>query len=176
MIEVPWWALSPSPFSVLFWVLLASYGVTLLPKQNVLKGFVKALFVVGLTVLSFDASWVVLQLIKFGSHFPGSVLQLIVCLARDLAGLLLCYIMTYDLFKQKILEVTYSTGIFYCLLWAFMATWFFYSPSPAFTDWTYAIRFGYDCLTVTYSFIISHVFAKFLQGLIFFSMWKGFLK
>lgn len=171
MIDVPWWAKSPSPYSLIFWIVLALWGMNKLPKKLRKYRFFEAAWIIGLVVLSFDALWCVFQGIFFGYLHPQAITQLMFCFLRDLAGFVLCWIFSYHYFEDGSLKVGYETWMLVMLEVGFMMVWFKMSPDPSFTDWTYAIRMGYEPMRIIIAFIISHVIAKFIQGLIFISMW-----
>lgn len=169
MIDVPFWVKSPSPFTLAFWLLMIFWSIQYLPEPLGKYRIIDAAWILGLIVLSFDAAWCILQF-KFAYLHPEGVLQLILSLARDLTLLFFCYTQTYPYFKQKKLTINPYTIILTGILVCYMLLWFSLSPDPSWTDWTYSIRFEYGNLRTIQAFIISHFGAKFLQGLIFISL------
>lgn len=174
MSSLPFWALSPSPYTILFWAIMALWGTLNLPlRRNRLPGLnrlLDALWILGLVVLPFDAVWCLFQGVRFASIHPQGVLQLAICFLRDIAGFILCLTMARPYFAFKVTEFRFWGNVIWLCLLGYMVVWFWYAPSPAWTDWTYGLRFGASPETVTLAFLISHVGAKFFQGLIYISL------
>ena len=120
----------------------------------------------GFVVVLLDAVWVVVCGLRFGPMYPDSVPQLLACLFRDISIVALCYIFVKDYLQQR---AQFRTLIYFVACIVFMAVWFTLAPSPAYTDWTFALRNGYPVETVVTSFLISHVVGKTLTGLMFLS-------
>ncbi|MHA1829067.1 MAG: hypothetical protein ACTSX6_10530 [Candidatus Heimdallarchaeaceae archaeon] len=149
--EIPWYAQSPSPFSIAWYCL---YGYV--AHRN---GFSwrDSVWLVGFVVLSGDLIWVAASGLRFGWFYPDSVPQLILCAARDFAGMLFCLIMLKTPIKFNDLTVLgYITNI------VFMLIWFLLAPSPAYTDWTYAIKHNYPLPTIITAFIFSHIIGRII--------------
>jgi len=180
LIEVPIWARSPSPFTFAFWIVLALWGNMQLKRHGIkykrffsISRLVDSILIVGLVAFSFDAFWCIAQAFKFGYLYPGDLPELYRCFIRDIAFLILCYLMTYpSLIKTRIIRITKTTKWFVILESTFFLIWFLLAPSPGFTDWTYAIRHAYSSMEIMGAFVISHVIGKFIQGLIFISLWR----
>lgn len=178
MNEVPFWARSPSPFTFVFWILLALWGNLHIRGKIQYKRFqrvmsvIDSIFVVGLIALSYDSLWIVFQAIRFRHFFPGDVLELIIRLIQNLGLFAICIFNAYPLFKKKILKLSKVTKFFIFLELAYFVFWFSFAPSMAFTDWTYAIRMGFEPIIVIGAFNISHVLGKLIQGLIFISLFQ----
>ena len=177
--EVPWWALSPSPVSILFYLLLAFYAMKRLlqvkhyPKWTYVVTFTDALLLVGFVVLLLDACWVLVCAIRFLPEYPGSFFQLAFSFCRDIAGVVFCYLLTSSLFKHRIFTIRQQTPILFVLNLLFLIVWFWAAPSPAYTDWTFAIRNDYGWDVVAASFVMSHVLGKSLVATIFLSCWEA---
>ena len=179
MIEVPFWARSPSPFTIAFWILLALWGNLQIKGKVIYKrfprlvGLTDSALVVGLVAFSFDAIWVFCQVCKFGQLYPADIPEMYRCLARDFLLFFLCLILvSYSLIKKKVIGMTKITVVLLFLEYAFFFIWFVLAPDPSWTDWTYAIRYGYSGSRVVEAFTISHTIGKFIQGLIFISLWR----
>ena len=108
MIEVPWFMLSPSPYTLAVWTVLAIFQAKrLLPYswrsyswREWINAFTLCAFSLGLIVLPFDSLWVIFQNIRFGYLFPGEVgFTLASSLLRNLLVLLLCIYETRKVHK-----------------------------------------------------------------------------
>ncbi len=131
-----------------------------------LAALTDAIFMFGFVVVSLDAVWVLGSALRFGWQFPGSVPQLVACLFRDVAIVALCYLYAREYLQAHATERTFYL---YVANIVFMAIWFWFSPSPAYTDWTYALRNDYAAGTVWLSFCLSHIVGKTLVGVTFLS-------
>lgn len=175
--DVPWWALSPSPFSIIFYLILTLYITKKLcihaeyKRFKHLTAFTDAIFIVGFFVVSLDFIWIIICYLRFSSMYPDSSFNLIVCAGRDLAAVLLCYLFTASHFKNKLIKASEITWILLSVNIVFLATWFFLSPTPAYTDWTFGIRHDYPLSTILTSFLTSHIIGKSLVvGIIYTSI------
>lgn len=181
MAALPWFAFSPSPFTVAYWLLLAGWAATFKLKYIPYKRFTRlakltdGLFIVGLVVLSNDIVWVVGSLLKWGGLYPESVFQLYLCIGRNIAGVVLCVLAVWPYLKIRLIRFTFITAALYLVNVAFMTVWFWLAPSPAFTDWTFAIRHNYSFNVVFSGFLVSHILGKTLTALIYLSLWPGLL-
>lgn len=174
MIEIPWWAYSPSPFTFVFWGILALYGCTKLKPRNRREwiGYLAtSAFIVGLVVLPFDILWTVHQALTFGHLFPQDLAELMPLFNIKLLVWILCLYECRKLFRPK--SHLNATNLFDLSLYIpLLVIWFTLAPDPSWTDWTFAWRFGYDTTRIIQSFMISHGVAKALQALIFVKLWK----
>jgi hypothetical protein len=140
--DVPFWALSPSPFSLFFYCLLIVVAYRKLKpyvrakRWRVLVGLTDCLFVVGFAVLLCDTLWILASGLRFGVAFPESVLQLVFCFFRDVAALIFCSLLIYSYFQRKILKVDWRVCAWVIVDVLFLAVWFLSASSPAYTDWT----------------------------------------
>jgi len=172
MIEVPWWAHSPSPFTFAFWGVLALYGYKKFYPDN-LREKIGALstsaFVVGLTVLPFDLLWTIHQALTFGHLHPGDLLELLPLFNLKIIVLMLCFYECRGLFNKYLeRDHLFLLSIYVPLL----IYWFLLAPDPSWTDWTFAWRFGFGTRRVIEAFFISHILAKSIQAIIYVSLWK----
>ena len=177
-LEVPWFALSPSPFSIIFYLILTAYAYRKIKdvrahdfKKKIVT-FTDALLIVGFVVVYLDTFWIAACGLRFGWFFPDSVLQLLFAFGRNIAALILCYMLIGNYFKQKKLEITKWAKFWFFYNIVFLSLWFLISPTPAYTDWTYAIRHNYPLSTIITSFLTSHIAGKFIVTMFFISIWK----
>lgn len=177
MRNVPWWALSPSPFTALVWCGLAWYGqryyarrVTY-PKWQFMKSFVDSAFLLGIIVLTFDTYWCIGQMIRFGSLYPDDVFHMYLCMGRNIAAIAMCLFMEVQ-YYGKTWRITRFTVISQIALILFMVGWFTWASDITMTDWTKGIVAGYPWNHIFRTFVMSHVFAKTLQGISFITLFN----
>lgn len=176
--DVPFWALSPSPFSLFFYCLLIFVAYRKLKPYIVAKrwrrlvGLTDSLFIVGFVVVLCDTLWILASGLRFGSSFPESVLQLVFCFFRDVAALIFCSLFIYHYFKRGMLGFSESFWCWILVNVVFLAVWFHSAPNPAYTDWTFAIRHGYSLKVIAQSFISSHIIGRIITFLIFYSLFN----
>lgn len=173
--NLPWWAFSPSPMTLTFWVLASLYGWYKLRNREYrrysqLLRFTDAALILGVVVLFGDLIWVLICILKFGPQYPGEVYQLSLCILRDLMGVIFCLFFSMELIMEKKIDLMGSIPL-WGLNILFMVVWFVIAPDPSLTDWTYAWRYGYPWERVLESFLISHVVGKSLS---FWIYWRLF--
>ncbi len=177
MTELAWWMLSPSPFTLAFYAACSLYGAWKIrriygdsyKRLKFLTALTDAVFMFGFLVVLLDSIWIIICGLRFGWVFPNSVPQLLASLFRNAMILALCYLYAHRYLQAR---ATDKTFLMIVVNVAFMAVWFAVSPSPAWTDWTYAFRNGYSWATVITSFFVSHVVGKTLVGLTFLTYWR----
>ena len=177
-----WWWKSPSIFTFMFYAILGYYSSKQLRKRvkyrrfERLNSFTDGLFILGFMVLTFDLIWVLVCLWRFAPLYVTfeaySVWQLILCAFRDLAGIFFCFLFIGDYLMKGIVKISKHTIVMYLVNFVFLLVWFYLAPSPAYTDWTYGIRFGYSWITVLQSFCISHVIGKSIFTLLYLTIWR----
>jgi len=146
--------------------------LTILRKRDYLLAFTDAFLIVGFIVLFTDTQWIIASGLRFGWQYPDSVLSLIFAGGRNVAGIVLCYLLIGNYFKQGTIKFAQSTFLVLAANIGFLILWFLSSPSPAFTDWTFAIRHDYPLSVVLFSFFISHVVGKGLVATVFYTLWR----
>lgn len=133
--------------------------------RNTFHRFAESFFLVGFTILLLDFCWTIACGLRFGALYPNSLMQLAAAGARDLVGALFCYIFISQHLKKP---SKYACMLFGVNL-VFLALWFGLSPSPAYTDWTYALKKNYPSFVVAQSFFVSHIIGKTIVALFYFS-------
>jgi len=175
---LPWWTLSPSPWTIAVYTILALYAARKLyrvyghnyKRLKRLAAFTDATFMLGFVVLTLDTFWLACSGLRFGWTYPSSVLQLLACLFRNFGIVALCYIFVKDYLVDR---ATSKTFYLFAVNMVFMVIWFVLAPSPAYTDWTFALRNGYSLATVVLSFFISHVLGKTLLSLTYITYFRS---
>jgi len=177
--EVPWWGLSPSPFSILFYLFLTGYALRKILKQKRIQRkreflaiFTDAILLVGFLVLLLDTLWIIMCALRFGAAYPDSMMQLVYSAGRNIAGLVLCFLLVGRYFTDGTIRFGWLSLELLALNVVFLFAWFFLSPTPAYTDWTFAIRHNYPEATILTSFFISHIIGKSIVASIFYTIWK----
>lgn len=172
MIDVPWYMLSPSIYTLTVWSMLAILQTKKLGAYGIKKwlyGFSVCAFSLGLVVLPFDSLWVIFQNVRFGYLYPDERwITLISSLARNILFLLFCIYETRENFKHLNMKALLKLSIFIPIF----IVWFGLAPDPSYTDWTYAWRFEYGIERTITAFIISHVGLKLIQAVIYFNLWR----
>ena len=171
-LEVPWYMLSPSPYSLTVWSTLALIQTKKLKPYSLkqwMYGFAVCAFTLGLIVMPFDSLWVIFQNMRFGHLYPEErYITLFTSLSRNLLIFLLCIYETREICDKL------NIHTFFNLYWflPIFTVWFRLAPDPSWTDWTYAYRFNYGPQRTIEAFIISHMIMKTIQAAIYFDLWK----
>jgi len=126
---------------------------------------------IGFFVFQLDAFWIICSGLKWGPMFPWSeTFQLIMCLGRDLVGAGFCFMFIFEYFKDRRIWPNVITLFGYVVTLSFIAIWFILAESPAYTDWTFALRYGFPPSVAIVSFTLSHVLGRALWCIIYFSV------
>jgi len=172
MLEVPWFMLSPSPYSLTVWSIMAYFQAKQLKPSSLkqwMKGFSISAFTLGFIVLPFDTMWVTFQNARFGYMYPDERwFTLFSSSLRNLLILILCIYETREVHKFLNFKALRKLIIFIFLFFV----WFGFASDPSWTDWTYAYRFNFGYLRTFLAFLISHGLMKFIQALIYFDLWS----
>jgi len=178
MAELEWWMKSPSPFTLIIWLLFTLWITHKIIKKvkyrrwQLLNAFTDGLFTVGLVVLVGDFMWVAACLLRFGMEYPfyPDVFQLLLCLARDAVGAVFCFLLVKHLFDNGFLRFDGHFILATMLNASFLALWFISADSPAWTDWTYALRYNFPLEVVVRSFVLSHVVGRIFLFIMLYSL------
>lgn len=172
MNEVPWWALSPSPMTCLYWSILAFYGAYKLgsnSKREWIKNFCESAFLLGIVILTYDTVWQLGQWFKFGYLHPEEIITVRNTLIRNASVFSLCALSSWKLsLKTNLIQFK---GIFFILVPILSLSFrFLVAPDPSWTDFTYGLRFG-GSLPWWYEFL-SGVPDKGSLAITFMNLWK----
>jgi len=176
MVDVPWWARSPSPFTFIFWIVLTGWVNLQIRGRRKYKrfprvmSFIDSIFIVGLVSLSFDSYWILFQGLRFSHLYPEDAFELVIRLVQNLGLFVVCLLNAYPLYKDRLIHISNYT--LFLLGWeaSFFALWFAISPNISYTDWTFGIRMGFGTTQILAAFFISHILGKLLQGIILISL------
>lgn len=176
--DLPWYVKSPSPWSIAIWVILIYLGYRRIKKSGhdqwykekyrTITTLASSALFLAIPVLMTDLMWSTASLFKWMHLFPESINSQVMVLGRDIAGLILCHLLVYDLFQMKIVHWSWEIWPSYLANAFFLIIWFGVAPHPALTDWTYAIRYSYPLKDVVSSFVISHVLGRVML----FGIWS----
>ena len=161
MSEVPWFMLSPSPVSLIQYAILTWIGSRYLRarikyKHPRIMSLVQSFLVVAFFVVVTDSFWAGLCALRFIPMFPQDAAQILFSFVRDVVGALLFFLLIGNYFRTGVLSfnLTVKAGLILCL--QSQALWFLMAPSPAYTDYTFAWRYGYPLEFVLATWILSH--------------------
>jgi len=181
-VEIPWFMKSPSPWTLIMWLILAIWASRILinrvnyrrPRLAWLLAFVDSALILGFLVLLTDLFWCVACGLRFGADFPfyPDVYGLILSAARDGVGMVFLGLFVWDNFKQQIIgfsKLTYAALAGYAL---FLAAWFCLAPDLSFVDWNYAFKYGYPSARVLQDFLVSHVLSRSFIVVLYYSVFR----
>lgn len=161
MADVPWFMLSPSPVSLIQYAILTWMGSKYLRaridyKHPRIMSMVQSFLVVALFVVITDSFWAGLCALRFIPMFPQDALQIIFSFVRDVVGIILFFMLIGNYFRTGVLSfgLYVKAGLLLCLI--SQALWFGLAPSPAFTDYTFAWRYGYSLEHILIAWLLSH--------------------
>lgn len=174
MVNVPWYMLSPSPITIIQYILLAWIAYRFFIKNVTYKRASKLMalcdsaFIVAFFVVITDAVWCACCALKWTPLYPQDTWQITSSFLRDIAGSILFYLFIGNYFKHGILTFSRLTKISLVVNVVMSALWFALAPSIGYTDYTQAWKLGYST-----SFIISDLF--FSHILMRIPLWVAFI-
>jgi hypothetical protein len=185
LLKQPWFAVSPSPWSLAFYVIMGIIGGRQLLKQGAqysrypkLIAFLDAIFILGIVVFIQDTMWLLVNTWKWIiPHYLdiATFSNYWIRFPQNIIGALLCVLMSWGAWKAGLVSFKKSTLAMFELIAVMTFTVFFLAPNQAWTDWTFAVHNGFSDRIILESFIISHVGYKSLIALAYLSLfhWKG---
>jgi hypothetical protein len=179
LLKQPWFYQSPNPLTILSWILMAAYGSGQLLKNGVkfkraprLIAFINAGFIAGIIVLIQDLFFLVITAIRWIPIYPQyATLDFWLCFPRDLAGLALCIILTWDLYGLYSLKNS-QTWLGFAELWIITILIFIFTPTMGITNWTFAITQGMSNQIILIAFILNFLFGKPILFIIYTTLWR----
>ena len=178
LLKQPWFYQSPNPLTILSWILMAAYGSRQLLKTGVqfkraprLIAFINAGFIAGIIVLIQDLFFLVITVIRWIPVYPQyATLDFWLCFPRDLAGLALCFLLTWELYGLYSLNGRVWLG--FSMLWSVTSLIFWITPTMGITNWTFAITQGMSDQIILVAFILNFLFGKPFLFLIYTNLWR----
>ena len=153
--------LSPSPVSLIQYAVLTWIGSKYLRarieyKHPRIMSLVHGFMIVAFFVVLTDSFWAGFCAAKFIPMFPQDADQIIFSFVRDLVAALLFFMLIGNYFRTGVLsfDLTVKAGLLLCF--QAQALWFLLAPSPAYTDYTFAWRYGYSLEFVLGIWILGH--------------------
>ena len=180
LLRQPWFAVSPSPWSLAFYAVMAAIGSELLLRSGAKHGraprlmaFLDALFLLGIIVFIQDTIWLLINtwrwIIPLYSG-TATFLNYYVRFPQNVVGALLLFLLTWGLWRSNLVAFRKKTVFWFAVISAFTFMVFLLAPGQQLTDWTYAISHGYSDQIILQAFLISHIGYKLLIALAFLSL------
>jgi hypothetical protein len=118
-----------------------------------------------------DSLWLAMTGIRWLPFHPDSLLQVSVAMIRNVSVMIILWILIFRVRYQPHLDfgIPFISRIY--IETCFLLAWFTLAPSPAWTDYTYAINAGASLQQVLVTYLISHVVAKVFWVQPFFIAW-----
>lgn len=184
LLKQSWFAVSPSPWSLAFYAIMGVIGGRQLLKQGAeyrrapkLMAFLTAIFILGIVVFCQDSIWLIINtwrwIIPMYSDI-ASFWNYYVRFAENILGAVLMFLMSYYEWHTGMISVKNNTISCFAMIALMTFTVFSLAPNQAWTDWTFAVRYGFSDHIILESFLISHVGYKILIALAYLSLfqWK----
>ena len=184
LLKQPWFAVSPSPWSLVFYAIFGVIGARkLLSSRNYLKSkrwpwliaFIDALFLLGMIVFIQDTMWLFCNTWRWILPMYSGVATFwnyYVRFPENLLGFWLFGLLTYGKWRLRVIVLSWKTLAYLLIIACFTFLVFALAPNQAFTDWTFAVHYGYSDQVILEAFLISHVGYKTLIALAFLSIFN----
>ncbi len=182
ILKQPWFAVSPSPWSLAFYAIMALIGSQLLIKAGIkykraqrLMAFIDALLILGIIVCLQDTVWLLFNTARWILPLYSDVASFwnyYVRFAQNLLGILIGFLVSWPLWKARIVNFKIETLSWFFVIILFTGLVFIIAPGQQLTDWTWAVSHGYSDGVILESFLISHVGYKILIALAFLSVFN----
>ena len=174
LLKQPWFYPSPSPWSMVFYVIMTAYGVYVLRKEGALYKHKRltllfmsldSFFIFAIMLMIQDFIWLCINTLRFWPEYASMMsFGYFACFGRDAVAAILFGLLVSDKFgsywkfsKKTLLLILLYTGFVASVA-------FLMSTDPAMMDWTYAIRYGYSDETILVAFVLSHIVGKIIIG------------
>jgi hypothetical protein len=177
LLKQPWFAVSPSPWSMIFYAVFGLIGAWQLLRSGAkyrrwpwLLAFIDALFLLGMIVFIQDSIWLVCNTFRWILPLYSGVANFwnyYVRFAQNFLGFLLLTLLSYGNLRLRVAYFNRKTLAYLLLIACFTAAVFILAPNQGFTDWTFAVHYGYSDQVILEAFLISHVGYKALIALAF---------
>lgn len=181
LVKQPWFTVSPNIWSMTFYLLCAIAGGRILlahgahyKKWPVLIAFIDGLFLIGIIVLIQDTGWMLFNTLRWYISY-GSQMSLTgywIRYPQNLVGLCLLFLLTYGLWKARLVAFTRHTVFWMVIIWFMMGINFMLAPDPSWTDYTWAVRIQAPDWQIFLEFFLSHVVLKVLMALSFLGLFR----
>lgn len=181
LIKQPWFALSPSPFSFAFYIIGGILGAWMLIRRGVeykrfpwIMAFIDSMILLVLVVVVQDSIWLIFNTFRWILPYYSDVANFWNYYVRFIqngimAGLMLLF--SWDNFRAGIFRVSRATWIYFLIITAWLFLQFVAAPNQAWTDWMFAVRYGFPDWLILQGFILN-VLMKVLLGAAFLSIFQ----
>ena len=180
LLRQPWFAVSPSPWSLAFYAIMALIGSRLLLNLGAkyrraprLMAFLDALFLLGIIVFIQDTIWLIINTWRWILPLysgTATFFNYYIRFPQNIVGTMLLILLTWGLWSSKLVDFRKRTVLWFAVIAAFTFLVFSLAPGQQLTDWTWAISHGYSDLIILQAFLISHIGYKLLIALAFLSL------
>jgi len=180
LLKQSWFAVSPSPWSLAFYAVMALIGSQILlnlgakyRRAQRLMAFLDALFLLGIIVFIQDSIWLIFNTWRWILPLysgTATFLNYYVRFPQNIMGAALMILLTWGVWKSNLVAFRKKTIFWFAVISAFTFTVFLLAPGQQLTDWTYAISHGYSDQIILQAFLISHIGYKLLIALAFLSL------
>lgn len=185
LLKQPWFALSPSPWSLAFYAIMGIIGGRQLLKQGAkfkrfqkISAFLDAIFILGIVVLLQDTIWLLANTWRWIiPQYMGvaTFTNYWIRFPQNIVGALFFWLVSaWGEYRAGMFSFKKTTLLAYLAIAIMTFTVFGLAPNQAWTDWTFAVSHGFSDQIILESFIISHVGYKILIALAYLSLfqWK----
>jgi len=180
LLKAPWFAVSPSPWSFAFHIIFGLIGARQLLRAGAkykrwpwLLAFIDALFLLGMIVFIQDSIWLVCNTAKWIIPLYSSTANFwnyYVRFPQNLVGFSLLTLLSYGNLRLRVASFNRKTLAYLLFIACFTAAVFILAPNQAYTDWVFAVSYGFSDQVILEAFLISHVGYKALIALAFLSL------
>jgi len=185
ILKNPWFYRSPSPWSLIFYLIMTLYGYRKLkgidyarwpgPAGSLLARLVRltdAFAVFALIIMVQDTLWLTFNTVRWWPEYHQYMdFSYFACFLRNGAAAALFFIMTVDKYGQawRFNRKTFAAFLVQCGVLGIV--FFILAADPGMTDWTYAIRHNQADEKILAAFLLSHVIMKILNAWIYSTVW-----
>lgn len=140
--------------------------------------FLTAIFILGIVVFCQDTVWLLVNTWRWIIPMYSDIATFwnyYVRFAENMLGAVLMFMMSYYEWHSGMISVKKTTIALFAMIAIMTFTVFVLAPNQAWTDWTFAVHYGFSDQVILESFIISHVGYKILIALAYLSLfqWKA---
>ena len=181
LLKQPWFAISPSPFSFAFYLIGGILGAWRLLRIGVeykrfprVMAFVDSLILLVLVVIVQDSIWLIFNTFRWILPYYSDVATFwnyYVRFPQNILGAALMGLLSYPGFKAGWFRVSHKTLFCFSLITLWLAAQFVLAPNQAYTDWMFAVRYGFPDWLILQGFILN-ILMKLLLGITFLSIFQ----
>jgi hypothetical protein len=183
LLKQPWFAISPSPWSLAFYAIMGIIGGRQLLKQGAefkrfrrISAFLDALFILGIIVFLQDTIWLLANTWKWIiPQYLGiaTFTNYWIRFPQNIVGALFFWLVSaWGEWKAGMVSFKLNTLRMFSLIAVMTCIVFALAPNQAWTDWTFAVSHAYSDQIIVESFIISHVGYKILIALAYLTLFQ----